>query len=68
MKVLIQDRQSKKFFAAVGGWVQDAREASDFESYRHAYDAAREAAVTEFNIMLFSSVGGYLFGVDQGKN
>jgi hypothetical protein len=68
MKVLIQDRQSKKFFAAVGEWVHDAREACDFESYRHAYDAAREAAVSEFNIMLFSTLGGYLFSIDQGKN
>jgi hypothetical protein len=67
MKVLIQDRESKKFFTAVGDWVNDAREAGDFGSYRQAYDVAREAAGSGFNIMLFSTLGGYLFSIDQGK-
>jgi len=68
MKVLIQDDRSKKYFTAAGEWVDEAREAVDFESHRNAWAAAREARIGEFNIMLYSAIGRYLFRVDHGTS
>ena len=68
MKVLIQDGRSKKYLTAVGGWVNDAREGENFVSHRHAYEVARHTATDEFNIVLYSALGGYAFPVDQGRN
>jgi hypothetical protein len=67
MRVLIQDVRSKKFFAE-REWVSEAREATNFVSHRLAYNRARQTSVPEFNIILFSIVGEYLFRVDHGKN
>jgi hypothetical protein len=67
MRVLIQDVKSKKYFSE-HTWVNDAREAANFVSHRLAYTFARQAGIGEFDIMLYSPVGGYLFRVDHGKN
>jgi len=67
MRVLIQDAQSKKYFSE-RAWVKDAREGVNFVSHRLAYRAARQTGVSEFSIVLYSPIGGYLFSVDQGKN
>jgi hypothetical protein len=67
MKVLIQDKQNKKFFAANDGWVSDAQGGFDFESHRRAYAVAQQTTVGEFNIVLYSAVGRYAFKIDHGR-
>ena len=67
MRVLIQDVQSKKYFNE-REWVKDAREGANFVSHRLAYSVARHSGVAEFNIVLYSPIGGYLFSVDHGRN
>ncbi len=68
MKVLIQDGQSKKYFTTTGEWVKEPRQGDDFESHRKAFAIARQSKIAEFNIMLYSAIGRYLFRVDHGTN
>jgi hypothetical protein len=67
MKVLIQDSQSKRYLTASGEWVKDAHQGEDFESHRRAFVVAQQARIAEFNIMLYSAIGRYLFRVDHGQ-
>ncbi len=67
MKVLIQDKQNKKFFAANEGWVNDAQAGFDFESHRQAYAVALQTGASEFNIVLYSAVGRYALKIDHGR-
>jgi hypothetical protein len=68
MRVLIQDGRNKKYFAAGGQWVKEVERGEDFESHSKAVASARKSKVAEFNIMLYSGIGRYLFCVDHGKN
>lgn len=66
MKVLIQDSQSKKFFAPNRAWVRDAQSGQDFESHHRAFTIAQAAKVPQFNIVLLSTSGRYAFRIDEG--
>jgi hypothetical protein len=68
MKVLIQDRDTRKYVTASGEWANDAQKAVDFESHRKAWEFARQSKIHGFNIMLYSTIGRYLFCVDSGSN
>jgi len=68
VKVLIQDSQSKRYLTASGEWVKDAHQGDDFESHRRAFAIAQQAKIAEFNIMLYSAIGHYLFRVDHGTS
>jgi len=52
MKVFLRQMASKLYYAGTGGWVQDAREARDFDEVEQAVRFAAEADLDGVEVVL----------------
>jgi hypothetical protein len=52
MKVLVQDRRSRKFFGGEGRWLADHNKAMNFEGVLRAVEAVWEFGLSQARILL----------------
>ena len=66
MKVLVQNKQTRKFLSADGSWTSMADEAEDFLFTARAYDIAVSRVHVLFRVVFHSSNLGYSINILDG--
>jgi hypothetical protein len=67
MKVLVQDKHTKKYLTAEGSWTAKADDAEDFLFTARAYDIAVSRVRGPFRVVFHSSSLGYSINILDGN-